>query len=152
MLIWYRDYYCSFSINFVKLIKGKKILLGFFAAQFLVKKVKLLSFDLEQTYGSGWRKFHLDSKKIQSTSFLFSCLHNYFVLQTMFDAPEGNGPVAIDLGSMGKGQAWVNGHLIGRYWSLVAPESGCPASCNYAGTYGDSKCRSNCGIATQSWY
>lgn len=72
--------------------------------------------------------------------------------KTMFDAPEGNGPVAIDLGSMGKGQAWVNGHLIGRYWSLVAPESGCPSSCNYAGTYSDSKCRSNCGIATQSWY
>nr|CAB3465799.1 unnamed protein product [Digitaria exilis] len=44
--------------------------------------------------------------------------------KTMFDAPEGNDPVAIGLGSMGKGQAWVNGHLIGRYWSLVAPESG----------------------------
>ena len=70
----------------------------------------------------------------------------------MFDAPEGNDPVAIGLGSMGKGQAWVNGHLIGRYWSIVAPESGCPSSCNYAGTYGDSKCRSNCGMATQSWY
>ncbi|XP_062204504.1 beta-galactosidase 15 isoform X1 [Phragmites australis] len=72
--------------------------------------------------------------------------------KTMFDAPEGTDPVAIGLGSMGKGQAWVNGHLIGRYWSLVAPESGCPSSCNYAGAYGDSKCRSNCGMPTQSWY
>nr|CAB3461994.1 unnamed protein product [Digitaria exilis] len=71
--------------------------------------------------------------------------------KTMFDAPEGNDPVAIGLGSMGKGQAWVNGHLIGRYWSLVAPESGCP-SCNYAGAYSDSKCQSNCGMPTQSWY
>ncbi|VAI30164.1 unnamed protein product [Triticum turgidum subsp. durum] len=44
--------------------------------------------------------------------------------KTMFDAPKGTDPVAIYLGSMGKGQAWVNGHLIGRYWSLVAPESG----------------------------
>ncbi|RCV18459.1 hypothetical protein SETIT_3G302400v2 [Setaria italica] len=72
--------------------------------------------------------------------------------KTMFDAPEGNDPVAIGLGSMGKGQAWVNGHLIGRYWSIVAPESGCPSSCNYAGAYSDSKCRSNCGMASQSWY
>ncbi|TVU50514.1 hypothetical protein EJB05_01887 [Eragrostis curvula] len=59
--------------------------------------------------------------------------------KTMFDAPEGTDPVAIGLGSMGKGQAWVNGRLIGRYWSIVAPESGCPSSCNYAGAYGDSK-------------
>jgi hypothetical protein len=73
-------------------------------------------------------------------------------MQTMFDAPEGNDPVAIGLGSMGKGQAWVNGHLIGRYWSIVAPESGCSSSCNYAGAYSDSKCRSNCGMPSQSWY
>ncbi|GJN13371.1 hypothetical protein PR202_gb00065 [Eleusine coracana subsp. coracana] len=72
--------------------------------------------------------------------------------KTMFDAPEGTDPVAIGLGSMGKGQAWVNGRHIGRYWSLVAPESGCPSSCNYAGAYSDSKCRSNCGMPTQSWY
>uniref|UniRef100_A0A0A9EQS0 beta-galactosidase n=1 Tax=Arundo donax TaxID=35708 RepID=A0A0A9EQS0_ARUDO len=72
--------------------------------------------------------------------------------KTMFDAPKGPDPVAIGLGSMGKGQAWVNGHLIGRYWSLVASKSGCPSSCNYAGAYSESKCQSNCGMPTQSWY
>ncbi|EMS56907.1 Beta-galactosidase 15 [Triticum urartu] len=72
--------------------------------------------------------------------------------KTMFDAPKGTDPVAIYLGSMGKGQAWVNGHLIGRYWSLVAPESGCSSSCNYPGAYSESKCQSNCGMPTQSWY
>ncbi|KAL6644112.1 hypothetical protein ACP70R_018878 [Stipagrostis hirtigluma subsp. patula] len=72
--------------------------------------------------------------------------------KTTFDAPEGTDPVAIGLGSMGKGQAWVNGHLIGRYWSLVAPKSGCTSSCNYAGAYSESKCQSNCGMPTQSWY
>jgi hypothetical protein len=34
-------------------------------------------------------------------------------MQTMFDAPEGTDPVAIGLGSMGKGQAWVNGTSLG---------------------------------------
>uniref|UniRef100_M8BJ62 beta-galactosidase n=1 Tax=Aegilops tauschii TaxID=37682 RepID=M8BJ62_AEGTA len=72
--------------------------------------------------------------------------------KTMFDAPKGTDPVAIYLGSMGKGQAWVNGNLIGRYWSLVAPESGCPTSCNYPGAYSESKCQSNCGMPAQSWY
>ncbi|XP_066368874.1 uncharacterized protein [Miscanthus floridulus] len=34
-----------------------------------------------------------------------------------------NAPVALDMGSMGKGQAWVNGHHIGRYWSYKASGS-----------------------------
>ncbi|XP_030524028.2 beta-galactosidase 13-like [Rhodamnia argentea] len=34
-----------------------------------------------------------------------------------FDAPEGNDPVAMQLGTMSKGMAWVNGKSIGRYWS-----------------------------------
>ncbi|XP_038989755.1 beta-galactosidase 15 isoform X2 [Phoenix dactylifera] len=69
-----------------------------------------------------------------------------------FDAPEGDDPVALDLGSMGKGQAWVNGHSIGRYWSLIAPETGCSKSCNYRGAYNEKKCTTNCGLPTQSWY
>ncbi|XP_020106800.1 beta-galactosidase 15 isoform X2 [Ananas comosus] len=72
--------------------------------------------------------------------------------KTLFDAPEGNDPVALDLGSMGKGQAWVNGHGIGRYWSLIAPQSGCSESCDYRGAYNENKCTTNCGLPTQSWY
>lgn len=72
--------------------------------------------------------------------------------KTTFDAPDGEDPVALDLGSMGKGQAWVNGHNIGRYWSLVAPKTGCPSSCNYRGAYDENKCTTNCGMPTQSWY
>ncbi|KAJ4715231.1 Beta-galactosidase [Melia azedarach] len=34
----------------------------------------------------------------------------------VFDAPMGNDPVALNLSSMGKGEAWVNGQSIGRYW------------------------------------
>lgn len=77
--------------------------------------------------------------------FAFTCL------QTFFDAPNGEDPVALYLGSMGKGQAWVNGHSIGRYWSLVAPVDGCQ-SCDYRGAYHESKCVTNCGKPTQSWY
>ena len=73
-------------------------------------------------------------------------------MQTTFDAPEGNDTIALDLGSMEKGQAWVNGHGIGRFWSLVAPKSGCPKSCNYRGTYNENKCTTNCGKPTQTRY
>ncbi|XP_021896415.1 beta-galactosidase 16-like isoform X3 [Carica papaya] len=36
--------------------------------------------------------------------------------KTVFNAPAGNDPVALNLGSMKKGEAWVNGQSIGRYW------------------------------------
>lgn len=75
-----------------------------------------------------------------------------FLMQTTFDAPEGDDPIALDLGSMGKGQAWVNGHGIGRYWTLVAPKNGCRDYCDYRGAYHENKCTTNCGLPTQSWY
>ncbi|XP_031496942.1 beta-galactosidase 9 isoform X2 [Nymphaea colorata] len=69
-----------------------------------------------------------------------------------FSAPDGADPVAIDLGSMGKGQAWVNGKSIGRYWTIVAPKHGCPSHCDYRGAYNERKCLWNCGRPTQRWY
>eukprot|EP00257_Ricinus_communis_P002697 XP_002514108.2 beta-galactosidase [Ricinus communis] len=68
-----------------------------------------------------------------------------------FDAPEGNDPVALDMSSMGKGQIWVNGQSIGRHWPAYTARGSCSA-CNYAGTYDDKKCRSNCGEPSQRWY
>ncbi|RWW37753.1 hypothetical protein BHE74_00057093 [Ensete ventricosum] len=42
--------------------------------------------------------------------------------QRYFDAPNGKDPVALDLKSMGKGQVWINGESIGRYWvSYLSP-------------------------------
>ncbi|KAG8075440.1 hypothetical protein GUJ93_ZPchr0006g45255 [Zizania palustris] len=67
-----------------------------------------------------------------------------------FNAPAGGDPVALDMASMGKGQAWVNGHLIGRYWSYKA--SGDCAGCSYAVAYNETKCLTNCGDITQRWY
>lgn len=73
--------------------------------------------------------------------------------QVSFLAPEGKGPLALDLASMGKGQAWVNGQGIGRYWSTyLSPSTGCNSSsgCDYRGAYDANKCLKNCGQPAQT--
>ncbi|XP_021887024.1 beta-galactosidase 8 [Carica papaya] len=73
--------------------------------------------------------------------------------KTKFDAPAGSSPVALDFTGMGKGEAWVNGQSIGRYWPTnIAPGSGCTDSCNYRGSYSSNKCLKNCGKPSQSLY
>lgn len=73
-----------------------------------------------------------------------------YVLQTTFTAPDGEKPIAIDFTGMGKGEAWVNGQGIGRYWPTnIAPQNGCATSCNYRGAYSSSKCLKNCGKPSQ---
>ncbi|KAF3450937.1 hypothetical protein FNV43_RR07026 [Rhamnella rubrinervis] len=70
-----------------------------------------------------------------------------------FKPIDGNDPVVLDLQGMGKGQAWVNGHSIGRFWpSYIANENGCGGSCDYRGEYKAEKCVTNCGNPTQRWY
>ncbi|OMO72147.1 Glycoside hydrolase, family 35 [Corchorus olitorius] len=59
------------------------------------------------------------SKKVEWTSF-----QGKGPRLTQFDAPEGKDPLALNLGSMGKGEVWVNGQSIGRYWvSLHTPQN-----------------------------
>jgi len=71
--------------------------------------------------------------------------------QTKFTAPAGDDPVAIDFTGLGKGEAWVNGQSIGRYWPTnIAPQSGCVNSCNYRGSYTSSKCLKKCGQPSQT--
>jgi hypothetical protein len=64
--------------------------------------------------------------------------------------PAGNDPLALDVGSMGKGEIWVNGHSIGRHWPAYIARGNC-GDCNYAGTFTDKKCRTGCGQSTQKW-
>ncbi|KAB1218433.1 Beta-galactosidase 1 [Morella rubra] len=71
--------------------------------------------------------------------------------KTTFNAPAGNAPLALDMGSMGKGQLWINGQSLGRYWPAYKASGAC-GECNYAGTYNEKKCLSNCGEASQRWY
>lgn len=73
--------------------------------------------------------------------------------KTTFDMPERNGTVALDLSSMGKGQVWVNGINLGRYWSsCIAHTDGCVDNCDYRGSHSESKCLTKCGQPSQSWY
>ncbi|GMY06727.1 beta-galactosidase 16 [Fagus crenata] len=51
--------------------------------------------------------------------------------QALFDEPAGNDPVALNLGSMGKGEAWVNGESIGRYWVSFHTSDGNPSQKRY---------------------
>lgn len=67
-----------------------------------------------------------------------------------FDAPSGDEPLALDMKSMGKGQIWINGQSIGRYWTIFA--SGDCRECSYTGTYRSQKCQTGCGEPTQRWY
>ncbi|KAI7730684.1 hypothetical protein M8C21_023048 [Ambrosia artemisiifolia] len=72
--------------------------------------------------------------------------------KTNFDAPAGDNPIAIDFTGMGKGEAWVNGQSIGRYWpSYIAPTGGCSV-CSYKGPYNFTKCLKNCGKPSQNLY
>ncbi|OMP01166.1 Glycoside hydrolase, family 35 [Corchorus olitorius] len=47
--------------------------------------------------------------------------------KTVFDAPTGDDPVALDLSTMGKGEIWVNGQSIGRYWVSFHTPKGNPS-------------------------
>ncbi|KAG8376647.1 hypothetical protein BUALT_Bualt09G0085200 [Buddleja alternifolia] len=73
--------------------------------------------------------------------------------KTTFRTPKGKDPIVLDLWGLGKGNAWVNGHDIGRYWpSFLAQEDGCSSFCDYRGNYHASKCLTNCGKPSQRWY
>ncbi|KAF8388824.1 hypothetical protein HHK36_025504 [Tetracentron sinense] len=71
--------------------------------------------------------------------------------KTSFNTPAGNDPLALDMGSMGKGQIWINGQHIGRYWPAYKANGTC-GECSYTGYYQKKKCLSKCGEASQRWY
>ncbi|KAM0011856.1 putative beta-galactosidase [Helianthus debilis subsp. tardiflorus] len=72
--------------------------------------------------------------------------------RTNFDAPSGDNPIAIAFTGMGKGEAWVNGQSIRRYWTThIAPTTGCQ-ECSYKGSSSPTKCLKNCGEPSQKLY
>lgn len=72
--------------------------------------------------------------------------------KTTFDAPAGSDPVALDFTGFGKGEAWINGQSIGRYWPSYIASGQCTAYCNYKGSYSANKCLRNCGKPSQTLY
>ncbi|KAJ6352714.1 hypothetical protein OIU76_001859 [Salix suchowensis] len=51
-----------------------------------------------------------------SATVYYRLLSHLLFAETLFDAPAGNDPVALNLGSMGKGEAWVNGP---KHWPIL---------------------------------
>ncbi|KDP41747.1 hypothetical protein JCGZ_26765 [Jatropha curcas] len=70
--------------------------------------------------------------------------------RAFFGTPKGDEPLALDMSSMGKGQVWINGQSIGRYWSVYA--NGNCTGCSYKGTFRPTTCQFGCGQPTQKWY
>ncbi|XP_022720179.1 beta-galactosidase 16-like [Durio zibethinus] len=62
------------------------------------------------------------SSKVQWRNFT-SSRNDLTWYKTTFDAPAGDDSLGLNLGSMGKGEVWVNGQSIGRYWvSFLTPQ------------------------------
>ncbi|KAK1311334.1 Beta-galactosidase 3 [Acorus calamus] len=73
--------------------------------------------------------------------------------KAIVNPPSGTEPVALDMKYMGKGQAWLNGEPIGRYWPRKSSIHGeCSSTCDYRGKFSPTKCRTGCGDPTQRWY
>lgn len=73
--------------------------------------------------------------------------------KVVVDPPKGNEPVGLDMKYMGKGQVWLNGNAIGRYWPRTSSiNDKCTTSCNYRGKFFPDKCLTGCGEPTQRWY
>ena len=63
------------------------------------------------------------------------------------------GPLALDLTTMGKGIVTVNGHHIGRFWSVKANDECNPCDeADYTGSYNADNCRTGCGDYSQRYY
>ncbi|KAJ1703263.1 hypothetical protein LUZ63_003042 [Rhynchospora breviuscula] len=68
-----------------------------------------------------WRKDSLQNSRNQPLRWY----------KTIFDLPDGSDPVALNLTSMGKGEVWVNGESIGRYWVSFKAANGQPSQALY---------------------
>ncbi|KAL8464878.1 hypothetical protein ACS0TY_034382 [Phlomoides rotata] len=73
--------------------------------------------------------------------------------KAVVDSPPGQDPIGLDMVHMGKGQAWLNGNEIGRYWSRKASRhEKCVQKCDYRGKFMPDKCNTDCREPTQRWY
>ncbi|TYH85516.1 hypothetical protein ES332_D02G272300v1 [Gossypium tomentosum] len=70
--------------------------------------------------------------------------------KAFFNGPGGDDPLALDMSGMGKGQVWINGESIGRYWTISV--NGNCSGCSYVGAFRQTKCHFGCGGPTQQWY
>ncbi|KAH6759196.1 beta-galactosidase 16 [Perilla frutescens var. frutescens] len=79
---------------------------------------KLQLYTEEGSSKENWGKFNSSSPQLKW-------------YKSRFDAPGGSDPVALNLSSMGKGEAWINGESIGRYWISFHNTNGSPSQIWY---------------------
>lgn len=82
-----------------------------------------------------------------------NCSYSTSYLKTTFEAPPGTDPVVMDTFGLGKGEAWVNGNSLGRYWPAYNDTAQGPCGhCDYRGKFSENKpCRTGCGEPAQRW-
>ncbi|KAJ4812111.1 Beta-galactosidase [Rhynchospora pubera] len=100
------------------------------------------------------KKFQLDLRPHKWISFILPVNRPFIWYKTTFQAPSGTDPVVIDMAGLGKGEAWVNGNSLGRYWpSYNNTAQGPCGNCDYRGKFTEDKtCRTGCGEPAQRWY
>ncbi|KAF6984828.1 hypothetical protein CFC21_002778 [Triticum aestivum] len=83
-------------------------------------------------YGEGKRIYtQEEASSVEWTEINNLTYHPLTWYKTTFAAPVGNDVVALNLTSMGKGEVWVNGESIGRYWVSFKAPSGQPSQSLY---------------------
>lgn len=111
-------------------------------------------------------KISLQTKKNQFTSASESCSslcwHHLEFLTPLSYIPDSEGlsTLALDIGTsnLNKGIIYVNGEMIGRYWSIIASKENSGVDCEvcdeltYSGSYSGGKCRRGCGEMSQRYY
>ncbi|KAL6563290.1 hypothetical protein OROHE_005877 [Orobanche hederae] len=121
-----------------------------------VNKISLLSVSVGLPIGLNGESLSLYSKIVRSSLEWVKGLNlakgqPLTWYKTTFKAPPGNDPLALDMKTMSKGQVWINGQSIGRYWTQHKASDKC-GPCNYAGWYDETKCLSRCNEPSQRWY
>ncbi|RRT48638.1 hypothetical protein B296_00052956 [Ensete ventricosum] len=110
-------------------------------------EVRKLQLDEERWYSGAIQTYRPFTCKGEELMLLL-----HLLLKTTFQAPLGSEPVVVDLLGLGKGEAWVNGNSLGRFWpNFTAGAYGCN-QCDYRGNFQSDKCRTACGEASQRWY
>eukprot|EP00479_Gromia_sphaerica_P008508 TRINITY_DN3262_c0_g1_i1.p1 TRINITY_DN3262_c0_g1~~TRINITY_DN3262_c0_g1_i1.p1 ORF type:complete len:184 (-),score=21.30 TRINITY_DN3262_c0_g1_i1:90-641(-) len=74
----------------------------------------------------------------------------WYEIEMTMPAPAEEHAYALLMTSLGKGNVWVNGNYLGRFWNIVG-EGNC-APCDYRENYGHTSCQTRCGDPTQSLY
>ncbi|KAI3758607.1 hypothetical protein L6452_06174 [Arctium lappa] len=98
----------------------------------LIQDVNITSYSWGYQVGLLGEKLSVYDKGSSNISWSqYSSPHTLTWYKTVFDSPKGEEPIALNLGSMGKGEAWINGQSIGRYWVSFKTSTGFPSQTWY---------------------